>query len=207
MLNVSKNQHRWKKSLDENNHRALEGAAETLVWAWKTDMETPKSYPLNTNYAFSQLKKRIRDIHHPSRSRTERKLSKLPPPPPPPKRFSELIDEKTIRAVYEDQNTGRYGDALKLAARGDHAAFRRILNDIGQAYLIDYFGLDATPKPRVHFLHRNLLEIADLLDLGDLNHAGIVEFLDDLCPCRRTHRIDAIRKLRKRLASVSTPKS
>jgi len=207
MLNVSKNQHRWKMSLDENNHRALQGAAETLAWTWKADMKTPKSYPLNTEDAFSRIKERIRDSQHPSRSRTERKLSKLPPPPPPPKRLSELIHERTVSAVYEDQNAGRYRDALKSAARGDYAAFRKILNAIGQAHDIDYFGPGVAPKPRIHFLHRNLIEIADLLGLSDLKHEGIVEFMDDLCPCRRTHRPDAIRKLRKRWAAKSDSKS
>ena len=206
MLNVSKNQHRWKEWLDESNHRALDGVAETLAWTWKTDRETPISYPLNTDDAFCQIKERIRDSQHPSGSRTERKRSRLPPVPPPPKRFSELVHERTIRAVYEDQNGGRYGDALKLAARKDQAAFRKILNAIGQAYLINYYGPDAAPKPRVHFLHRNLLEIADLLGLSDLKHEGIVEFLDDLCPCRKTHRPDTIGRLRKRLAGVASPK-
>lgn len=205
MLNVSKNQHRWKMSLGDSDHHALEGAAETLAWTWKMDIKNPKSYPLNTDYAFCQIKERIRDSQqHPSRPRTERKLSKLPPLPPPPTRFSELIDEGTISAVYEEQNTGRYGDALKLAASQNYLAFRRILNAIGQAYLINYFGPDAAPKPRVHFLHRNLLEIGDLLGLSDLKHDGIVEFLDDLCPCKKTHQPDAIRKLRKRLAGVSS---
>jgi hypothetical protein len=206
MLNVS-NQHRWKMSLVGSDHRALDGAAGTLAWTWKMDIKSPKSYPLNTDYAFCQIKERIRDGQHPSLPPTERMRSKLPPPPPPPKRLSELIHERTIRAVYEDQNAGRYGDALKLAARQNYPAFRRILNAIGQAYLIDYFGPDAAPRPRVHFLHRNLLEIADLLGLSDLKHDGIVEFLDDMCPCRKTHQPDAIRKLRKRLAGVSSTES
>jgi hypothetical protein len=205
MLNVSKNKHRWKMSLNESSQQALEGDAETLAWTWKRDMESPKSYPINTDYAFWQIKQRIRNSKL-SRPQTEQKLSGLPPPPPPPKQFSKLVYEGTICAAYEDQNAGRYIDALKQAALGDHAAFHKILNAIDRAYLIEHFGLDAAPKPRNHFLHRNLLEIADLLGVSDMKHEGILEFLDDLCPCGKMHRPDAIRKLRKRVAPKSDSK-
>lgn len=207
MLNVSGNQHRWKKSVDDKNRRLLEEATDTLAWAWKTDMNDPKSYPINTEYAFSQIKNQIKDRQLPSRIANRATVFELPAPPPPPKCFSELVSEGTIRAVYEDQNAGSYTDALKRAAKEDHATFRKILNAIGQAYLIDHAGPELAPKPRNHFLHRNLLEIADLLAISDLKHEGILEFFDDLCPCGKAHRPDAIRKLRKRWLSVSSAKS
>lgn len=192
-------------SLNESSQQALEGDAETLAWTWNRDMESPKSYPINTDYAFCQIKQRIRNSKL-SRPQTEQKLSGLPPPPPPPKQFSKLVYEGTICAAYEDQNAGRYIDALKQAALGDHAAFHKILKAIDRAYLIEHFGLDAAPKPRNHFLHRNLLEIADLIGVSDMKHEGILEFLDDLCPCGKMHRPDAIRKLRKRVAPKSDSK-
>lgn len=129
------------------------------------------------------------------------KSFKLPPPPPPPKRLSELVDEKTIRTVYEQQNAGTYREALKLAASGDRKAslaWRKILHAVEAAYFINHYGDDAAPKPRVHFLHRELLEIADATDLKELTHQGFAEFLDDVCPCDKNHKTDAIRKLRKR---------
>src|SRR5262249_18729108 len=107
----------------------------------------------------------------------------------------------TIRAVYEQQNDGTYQEALKLAAFVDgkaSSAWRKILHAVDAAYLIDRYGDQAAPKPRVQFLHRELLKIAALADLNDLSHQGIVEFLDDLCPCGERHTAEAIRKLRKR---------
>jgi hypothetical protein len=207
MLNVKKNRHRWKLSLDLPNLRMLEEFRETLAWAWKRDMEAPKTYPMNTWYAFFRIKKRIRESKSASRPYPEQQLLVMPPLPPPPTCLLELVSEGTICAAYEDQNAGSYSDALKRAARDDDTTFRKILNAIEQAYLIDRFGLDVAPQPRIHFLHRNLLEIVSLLGLGDLKHEGILELLDDLCPCGKMHRPDAIRKLRKRLETKSDSKS
>jgi hypothetical protein len=192
---VGKNQHRWKNSVDKRIRSVLEEAAKALEWAWNLDKESPRSFPLNTWYLFSEIEEQLQDqpkVH---------KNIKLPPPPPPPKRVSELVDERTIRAVYEQQNAGTYREALKLAASDDgkaSLAWRKILHAVEAAYFINHYGEQAAPKPRVHFLHRELLEIADAVDLKELTHQGIVEFLDDLCPCGKRHKAEAIRKLRKR---------
>lgn len=200
--NVSKNQHRWKNCLDLNICGVLKDAAARLVWAWELDMKQPRAFPVNTNYAFYQINEWIEECRRSGQPEVERKIRRLPRSRPP-RRFSELVDDGIIRAVFEDQNVGSYSDALKLAASGNksaHFTFRKILKAVEPAYLISHFGDNAAPKPRVHFLHRNLLEISDLLDLSDLTHTGIVEFLDDLCPCGKRHTVDAIRKLRKRAA-------
>ena len=157
---------------------------------------------MNTSYAFDEIDEWIKECQRRGEPKVERKG--LPNPRwRPPKRFSDLIDDRVIRAVFEDQNVGSYSDALKLAGSGNKAAhftFRKILKAVEPAYRICHFGVDAAPKPRVHFLHRSLLELATSLDLSDLTHDGIVEFLDDLCPCGKRHTADAIRKLRKRTA-------
>jgi len=75
------------------------------------------------------------------------------------------------------------------------------------AYVIIYYGLDSAPRPRVHFLHRELLDIVESEHLRDLSLEGIVEFLDDICPCGKKHKPDAVRKLRKRLVNASHKKS
>lgn len=199
---MGKNQHRWKESLGTDICGVLEDVAARLAWAWQVDMEHPRPFPVNTNYAFDEINEWIEEFQRSGQPEVERKRpvlrrSRLP------RRFSELVDDGIIRTVFEDQNVGSYSHALKLAASGDksaHFTFRKILKAIEPAYLISHFGDDAAPKPRVHFLHRNLLEIADLLDLSDLTNPGIVEFLDDLCPCGKRHTADAIRKLRKRAA-------
>jgi hypothetical protein len=192
------NQHRWKASLvDEHASKALDGVADWLNWAWKEDMKSPKSYPLNTDYAFSEIRSRVkqRALGKVKRIRT------LPAPPPPPKQLSELVFEGTIKSIYEEQNDGTYQDALKQASLGTTHAYRvwrKIWRAMDAAYQVNYFGVELAPVPRVHFLHRNLLEIARLVGLADLTHNGVVEFLDDVCPCGRSHKSEAVRKLRNR---------
>ena len=125
------------------------------------------------------------------------------PHPPPLLCLSDLVDEKTIKAVYELQNDGRYEDALRLAAPGDresHIVRRKILYAVSAAYLIHSFGDEFIPKPEVQFLHRNLLKIADLVGMNELTHRGIAEFTDDLCPCGKEHKAGTIGRLRKRWA-------
>ena len=65
------------------------------------------------------------------------------------------------------------------------------------AYLIK-FGGDDGPKPKVHFLHRELLGIAKSVEPG-LSKEGLAEFLDFICPCGKKHKPEAIRKLGERL--------
>jgi hypothetical protein len=198
---VSKNQHRWRASLAAETCRVLEEGAETLKWAWKIDKEEPKSYPQNTGYAFHQIKQQIGESQRQEETVTRKPL-KLCMPPPPPKRFSELIDDTTIKAVYEDQNASRYKDALERAARGDLSTFRKIVRAIEKVYVIDRVGVEAAPPPKINFLHKNLLEIASLSGLNDLKDEGILEFLEDLCPCGKLHQPDALRKFRKRWSGV-----
>lgn len=197
---MGKNQHRWKNWVDDRFRSVLEEAAKALEWAWKLDKESPRSYPLNTWYLFIRIEEQLEE--QPQDQPEVHKTIKLPSPPPPPKRLSELVDERAIGAVYEEQNDGTYKEALRLAASEDEKAplaWRKILHAVDAAYLIARYGEQAAPKPRLHFLHRELLKIAALADMNDLSHEGIVEFLDDLCPCGKKHKSEAIRKLRRRL--------
>jgi hypothetical protein len=204
MPNMSKNRHRWKELLGDHAVGALEEAAKEFRLSWEADTKSPEYYPLHTEIAFGETKARLRgepQVQGPI---------KLPPPAPPPRCLSELLKEKTIKAVYEDQNNGSYEDALKIAGGEDekaHLTFRKLLRAIEAAYEIRAYGWEAIPIPRVHFLHRNLLEIAALVQLNDLTHQGLVEFFDDVCPCGEKHNAEAIRKLRKRLANSSRDRS
>jgi hypothetical protein len=196
---VKKNQHRWKKSLDDRTRTVIEDATETLKWSWDLDRESPESYPLNTSDAFTQIQQQLRGK---SRRTTH---TKLPPASPPPKNLSDLVDERAISAIYEDQNEGKYQDALKQAAsaRGDAPrVWRKILRAANAAYMVGRYGLDAIPKPKTHFLHRNLLDLLESkeLDLAGLTLEGLVEFFNDICPCGQRHTTEAIRKLRERRA-------
>jgi len=199
MLKVSKNRHRWKVWIDDHRiSEVLEDAAERLSWAWNVDKERPEKFPVNTWYQFVQIEEQLEN------KTPVRKGIKVPPPPPPPKKLSDLVDDSVIKAAYEDQNDGRYEDAL-IEARGGfeagYRAMRKVTRALDLAYLVIYQGIEQAPKPRVHFLHRSLLQIAESRHLRDLTQQGIVEFFDDVCPCGVKHSPDAIRKLRKRAGS------
>lgn len=195
---MRKNQHRWRKWIEDARIRdVLEEAAIHLKLAWDEDQKDPTSYPINTSYLFGQI-----DEHLEGEPKV-RSGVKLPPPAPPPEKFSELVDDRTVVAVYEDQNDGSYKDALRHAAKGfgeGAKAWRKILRAVDIAYAIDYCGVEFAPKPRVHFLHRNLLALTESKHLSGLTLEGVVEFFDDICPCGQKHTADAIRKLQKRRA-------
>lgn len=197
---VSENQgHRWRDWLDNNAVRQiLENAAENIAWAWRVDEEYPKSYPVNTGQLLYEIKTRIEESLKPKKRLSIRKGSKQLLRPRPPESFSELIEDRAVQVVYEDQNSGTYKNALVLASRGDRSTFRKIMRAIENVYVMDLIGPGALPRPKTQFLHRNILQIAKVSGL-DQKDEGILEFLDDLCPCGTKHQLDAIRKLRKRL--------
>lgn len=194
------NQHRWKNSaIGQIQH--LENAAIELKESWSIDSGDPRSYPFMSEIVLNELRDRIR-----SRPRST-KLPSAPEPQPEsePEKLMDLIDEKVVGAVYEDQNSGNYKDALRKASAGGKqglAAWRKILRSIDRAYEIEIHGAEVAPMPRVHFLHRELLDIAKLLKMDDLTSEGFVEFFDDLCPCGKKHQADAIRKLGQRIAKA-----
>jgi hypothetical protein len=198
---VATNQHRWKLSVSGDALRVLEDFAKRLKWAWAFDKKDPKLFPINTDYVFAEIDEQLsRVLRHGLRSKPQ--TLNLPLLLRPPKRFSDLLDDKTIKAVYEQQNDGSYEGALKLAASGKPkgtSAWRKIWLAANDAYLIRFYGIEFIPRPRVQFLHRRLLDIADKVKVSDLHHPGIAELLDDLCPCGERHKPEAIRKLRKRL--------
>lgn len=195
---VPVNRHAWRNWIDDR--RALpifDDYAELLGWAWERDQKSPKSFPLNTDNTFADLKAALKEL----KSGPFKGKRGLPAPPPPPETFAELIDERVLAAVYEDQNTGSYKDALKKAAKlsdGGFRTFHKLLRAFEAAYLVCYSGDHATPKPKVNFLHRRLLEITELEILQGLTLSGLVGFFNDMCPCGKKHRVDAIRKLKSR---------
>jgi|GEM_PF-5079691 len=195
MLVVNKNQHRWMNSIDEWKVECLLEGARQIKTAWGWDGEGKKEYPINTDYAFEKLGSRLKG------QPGERILKRLPPPPPPPTRLSDILNEKRLRRVFEQQNTESFPQALRIAKsfRPDSfAMFRKIMNAIESALQIEMYGIEAIPKPRIHFLHRELLEIADIAGISDLHSEGFTEFFNDMCPCGKSHKADTIRKLRNR---------
>lgn len=197
---MAKNQHRWKKLLSEQARTAFEESAGRLNRAWAVDKKNRNSYPRYTDREFSRIRHRLGLISRVSPG-VEQHAEELPSPPVPPTRLSDLLHEKTIKAVFEDQNGGSYEDALRLAIGEDPrsaAAWRKILQAVDAAFRTRYYGDEFIPRPRVQFLHRNLLELAAIMEIDDVKYEALAEFFDDLCPCGERHKEDAVRKLRKR---------
>jgi hypothetical protein len=192
-------QHRWKMWLDPRVVAVLEKTAKRLELSWEWDKQHPRSYPINTDHVLSETKAQLK-----TPSQTKRGRQKwLPVPAGPAKSVCDLIDERTVRTLYEQQHAGSYCRALRQASEGfgrGFQAWKKIANCLTGAYRIDYWGVEFAPKPKIHFLHRELLEIAELLELDQLTKEGLARFFDDICPCERKHNPEAIRKLGKRRA-------
>jgi hypothetical protein len=187
--------HRWKNSLTPEHVAILEEAAGALKQAWEWDNESPESYPLNMDHALWETKLQLKG------QRRKRKTTKMPAYRRP-KCLHDFIDESVVRMLYEQQHSESYQDALERAADGfgaGFAAWRKIVNCLPATYLLAMGGEWNLPKPKVHFLHRELLDIAASLGIDDLVKEGLAEFFDDLCPCGKKHNAETIRKLAKRV--------
>ena len=192
MVKAHTNRHRWREWVDLKQLAVMEEAKEDLKFAWEVDRKYPRAFPVHTDDVLFQVTQRL------VRRRAEQHEPVKPPLPkagPPAKHLSDLIDEGVIRAVYEQQNADSYKEALRDASQGGRygsTAFHKILRCVMPAYMATVYGIDL-PRPKVHVLHRGLLEIAEQLIIDE--PVGIVEFLDDVCPCGKTHSKDALRKL------------
>lgn len=188
-------------SLGEQRVATVVNFAKDLRLAWKNDSRYPRSYPEATDWWFTEIAQQLNDKGA-SRVRT----GKLPDifQTPAAQHVGDLFDEQSIKAVYEDMNSDHYDDALKLADSGKPGATKAIHKLLKAAQVSDLIERGfAHPHPRVHFLHRRLLDFAAMLGLDDLTNKGLEEFFGDLCPCGRKHNAEALRKLRKRKQSES----
>jgi hypothetical protein len=192
---VSSRQHRWKNWVDDRTRKLLEDAAEALKWSWQEDQRfSKKKYPVNTWCNLREIQEALENRPR-RRTGTGIKVIRVPTPA---RKLSDLLDDQVIKAVYEDHNRGSYVDALNDASKEYGAggkAWRKIRRALDSAHVIMYHGLEYAPEPRNHFLHRNLLAMAESANLRDLTAAGIAEFFDDVCPCGKKHNADAMRKL------------
>lgn len=176
---MTDNRHRWRNSLDDRKVTILKELRAELQLAWAVDSERPKSFPLVANEVLAEIKRKLAGYTPPKRTRT-----KLPPAARAPKTFADLFDDGMIRAVYEDQYSDSYDEALQRvgsANRGWGKALHKLLKTAETSYTIG-IGCEI-PAPRTHFLHRQLFDIAQILGIDDLTNRGVQEFFEDLCPC------------------------
>lgn len=203
MQSVGHNRHRWKILLDDEVLQLFEMVPQRLREAWQRDKKHPKTFPMDTWLFFARLKENLkRELPVSADNKIRLPLD--------PIRLSDLIPEPAIKSAYEDHNQGSYADALTIAAKGydeGYSAWRKIMRALDVAYLILHYGIEFAPMPRVHYLHRRLLEISECEHLRGLTPEGLVEFLDDVCPCGQRHNQDAIRKLKKRTPSLPTARN
>jgi hypothetical protein len=201
--------HAWAEWVEspEVRHLLWQGR-ETLKKTWEWDQKSPKSYPMNTYIALAELRDRVAS---PLSSPPATNISL--PKPRIPRTLWQLISQGTVRNIWEDSHSGSFEQAIARATPTIHSehqkswkVFKGIVRAIETAYLVDYFGWELLPKPKVNILHKGLNEIAKAAGIGDQHEKGFAEFLDDLCPCGLKKHREAVRKGSSRSTRMRRPK-
>src|SRR5919108_5166062 len=102
---TTKQQHRWKKSVDKSTRTALERAAARLKRAWNVDKKHPGSYPVSTFCVLAETNKLME-------AGAKSSKGNLTAPSQAPEKFSDLVNEEVIAWAYERENRERYKEAL-----------------------------------------------------------------------------------------------
>jgi hypothetical protein len=177
-------------------------AKEQLRIAWERDKKY-KRYPMNTSYLLGHLRGKL--WRNASGKRPVKQQRKRFLVARTPRTLSELVPERYVRSIWEDQHSGNFDDAIRIAAQlgpdsGDRPwkVFRGILKAMEDAYYVAFFGHDILPMPKVSLLHRGLKKLAIEAGLEDQTREGFAEFFDDLCPCGLKNHREAVRKMESR---------
>jgi hypothetical protein len=201
----------WESYLESDEVKDLLWAGKTILRsAWQSDMEDPNSYPINTSHALGQIEEKLRRKIRVVKTRVGLPRDKTP------KRLSELIPERLVRAIWEDNHAASFDQAVREAANIGRAGiplntgwrtFKKIVSTMEHAYLANCYGYDFLPKPKNSILHRGLDQIARAAGLQDQTTAGFAQFLDDLCPCGLKNHNEAVRKMESRTPRMRRPKA
>lgn len=199
----------WIESSELRNFLWI--SRERLKQAWEWDQKDPKDYPINTSLALAEIQASVKNC---LRARPAKPRRRLPSPPQPPRRLAELVSERLTKTIWEENNSGRFKDAIARATPKNYEEFEQswkvfqgIIRAMEAAYRVTYWGMESLPKPKVKILHRGLNEIAKAAGIGDQNEVGFAEFLDDLCPCGLKSHREAVRKASKRSPQMRRPKA
>lgn len=184
----------WVKSREIQE--SLPIAQDMLKVAWRYDQMHPKSYPLNTVYALAQIVAGLSTERPPKRRRTRLLVAKAP------KTLAELIPEASVRHAWEDQHSGTFDDAVRVAGSFDTSEKERdktlkgILNAMETAFWVSRYGYDILSRPKINILHKGLKRIAKVAGLEKNHHAA---FFNYMCPCGLGDHKEAVRKLEGRV--------
>ena len=131
-----------------------------------------------------------------------------------PKTLAELVPAGLVKTIWEDNHNSSFESAIIRAAdinyhdqKKSWKAFKGIIRAMETAYLVEYWGWELLPRPKVNILHRGLDEIAKAAGLGEQTEEGFAEFLDDLCPCGLRRHKEAVRKLGSRFEKIRRRRS
>ncbi|MGC1620482.1 MAG: hypothetical protein WA765_18475 [Candidatus Acidiferrum sp.] len=195
--------HRWVGWIQSREvEELLWKTKEPLKDAWERDRKD-KSYPMDTSYLLAYLRgelSRHASGKHPVKQRRKRLLIARTP-----RTLSELVPERFVRSIWEDQHSGSFDDAIRVAAQMSPnnqdrpwKMFQGILRAMEAAYTVSFFGPEILSMPRVSILHRDLKQVAIAAGLEGQTRVGFAEFLDDLCPCGLKSHREAVRKMESR---------
>jgi hypothetical protein len=200
--------HPWEELIEFESHRQLLWQSKSqLEIAWKRDKMFGNQYPINTHHVIAELKRKL-SKRRPGGQVWRMLIHKAP------NRLAELVPEKLIKSVWQNQHEGSFLSAIRRAADGGTVndpkqgwkAFQEIIRAVETAYLVGQLGFEFLPRPKVSILHRGLDQVERTADLG-LTEEGFAGFLDDLCPCGRRNHGGAVRKLSSRSKAMQRPRT
>jgi hypothetical protein len=190
--------HAWAEYVESPEVRNLLWMSkERLKLAWESDRKDPKAYPLNTSYVLATIQEGVTAR---SRKRSTKLRFTLNP-----RRLAELVREKLVKSIWEENHAGKFEDAIAQATprnskefNNSWRVFQGIIRAMEAAYLVDYWCQEFMPRPKVNILHKGLDQTAKAAGIGHQIQKGFAEFLDDLCPCGLKRHREAVRKLSSR---------
>lgn len=199
--------HAWEKWVESEEVReALWKGKDRLKFAWEHDQNDANSYPINTDWALADIQRNVSTQLAKKHSARRLRIRKKPTT------LAELVPEKLVKTIWEDHHNSSFESAITRAADTSYdepekswKVFKRIIRAIETAYLVEYWGWELLPRPKVNILHRGLDEIAKAAGLGEQTVEGFAQFLDDLCPCGLRRHKEAVRKSMSRSGEIRRP--
>src|SRR5487761_150384 len=190
--------HRWAKLIDDKKVVHLWKSSGPLKAAWERDRKNT-TYPMDTSYELAMLQERISPEPTTARRVTGWFMRRVP------KTIAQLVPEKLVKNIWEDQHSGRFEDAVAIANQLNYnnqekpwKVFQGIMHAMESAYWVSFFGPEIMSMPKVNILHSGLKQVAIAAGLKGQTREGFAEFLDDLCPCGLKNHREAVRKMESR---------